>query len=38
MMFSAPPERHPQIEEALPELRKFQMKFESRGSRIILFH
>ena len=38
LIFYAPPERHCEIERALPELRRIDFKFESRGSRIILFH
>jgi len=37
MMFFAPPDRHADIEKALPELRRFDVTFDARGSRIILF-
>ena len=36
LMFYAPPERHEAIERALPELRKVELRFEPRGSRIIV--
>lgn len=38
LMFYAPPESHARIEQALPELRRVDFKFEPRGSRIILVH
>ncbi len=38
LMFFASPDRHEEISRALPELRRFDVKFESRGSRIIMFH
>lgn len=38
LMFFAPPERHEEIKRALAELRSFDLHFEPRGSRIILFH
>jgi len=38
LIFFAPLERHAEIEAALPELRRFDLRFDARGSRIILFH
>jgi D-glycero-alpha-D-manno-heptose-7-phosphate kinase len=38
LVFFARPERHAEIEAALPELRRFDIGFDPRGSRIILFH
>ncbi len=38
LMFFAPPERHEEIVRALPELKPFDINFEPRGSRIIMFH
>lgn len=38
LLFYAPPERHKDIECALGELRRVDVKLDNRGSRIILFH
>jgi D-glycero-alpha-D-manno-heptose-7-phosphate kinase len=38
LMFFAPPERHPAIRGALPELREIGVGFEPLGSKIIFYH
>lgn len=38
LMFYAPQERHPQIKQALPELRPIDIQFEKQGSKIIFIH
>jgi D-glycero-alpha-D-manno-heptose-7-phosphate kinase len=38
LMFFAPPDRHEEIAQALPELRRFDIRFDLRGTRIIMFH
>jgi D-glycero-alpha-D-manno-heptose-7-phosphate kinase len=38
LMFSAPPERHAAITQALSELRRVDFGFEPQGSRIIFVH
>jgi D-glycero-alpha-D-manno-heptose-7-phosphate kinase len=38
LMFFARPDRHEEIKRALSELRPFDLHFENRGSRIIMFH
>ncbi len=38
LMFFAPPERHEEIANTLRDLRRFDIRFDARGSRIIMFH
>lgn len=38
LIFFAPSEKQEAIQRALPELRRVEFKFDTRGSRIILFH
>lgn len=38
LLFYAPPEKHSEVERALGELRRVDVKLDNRGSRIILFH
>jgi D-glycero-alpha-D-manno-heptose-7-phosphate kinase len=38
LMFFAPANRHEEIARALPDLRRFDIRFDVRGSRIIMFH
>jgi D-glycero-alpha-D-manno-heptose-7-phosphate kinase len=38
LMFFAPPDRHDEIARALSDLRRFDIRFDVRGSRIIMFH
>lgn len=38
LLFYAPPDKHTDVQQALAELKRVDVKLENRGSRIILFH